>query len=779
MSHAHHSLGLVTGGPAGHSATDPVCGMTVDPATAHGPVTHDGTDYYFCNPGCLSKFQADPGRYLHGNAPKGMPKDEKPAPPGTKYVCPMHPEVVSDRPGPCPKCGMALEPAAPTADEGPDPEYLDMTRRLRVGVLLGTPVVLLAMLPMLGVPLHHVLSPTASAWLQLLLATPVVAWCGAPFFARGWASVVNRSPNMFTLLALGIGAAYVYSVVAVLAPGLFPAGFLGHGGLPEPYFEAAAAVTVLALVGQVLELRARRQTGEAIRALLRLAPPTARLVTPDGRESDIPLDLVQPGDQLRVRPGESVPVDGVVIDGISSVDESMLTGEPLPAEKSPGAAVVGGTLNGTGTFVMRAEHVGADTLLSQVVHLVADAQRSRAPVQRLVDRVSAVFVPLVVAAALATFLGWAVLSDRPDRLAAGLVSAVAVLVIACPCALGLATPMAVMVGTGRGATAGVLFRDAESLERLATADTVVLDKTGTLTEGHPSLVAVEPADGTAPDELLRRVAAVEKASEHPLASAAVRAAAERGLDLSAVSGFAATPGGGVRGSVGGADVLAGTAAFLAGAGVSGDPPRERAEALRAEGRTVLFAAVGGRYAGLLAFADPVRATTPEALAELRGAGLRLVMLTGDGRTTAEAVGRQLGLTEVIAEVSPAGKEEVVRRLQSEGRKVAVAGDGVNDAPALARADVGVAMGTGAGVAVASAGVTLVRADLRALVRAVRLSRATRATIRGNLALAFLYNVLAVPAAALGVLSPVWAGAAMSLSSVSVIGNSLRLRGTRL
>ncbi len=769
---------------------DPVCGMTVDPARAHGPHVHNGRPYYFCSAGCLRKFQAQPDHYLaHGPSAAAMHTagpQAAPAPPGTKYTCPMDPDVVADGPGACPKCGMALEPMAPSAEDVPDPELRSMTLRFWVGLALGAPVVLLAMADMLpGRPLHSLLSMRALAWLQLVLTTPVVLWCGGPFFVRAWQSLLNRSPNMFTLIALGVGAAYVYSVVAVAAPGVFPPGFATMGEFVEPYFETAAAITVLVLLGQVLELRARRQTGEAVRKLLGLTPKTARLVMPGGREEDVPLELVQPGDRLRVRPGEKVPVDGVVAEGASAVDESMLTGEPMPVAKQPGAEVAAGTVNGTGSLVIEARRVGAETLLAQIVRLVSEAQRSRAPVQQVVDRVAAWFVPAVLAAAVLTFGAWAILGATENRFALALVHAVAVLIIACPCALGLATPMAIVVGAGRGATAGVLFRNAAALEKLAEADTLVLDKTGTLTEGKPRVVVVEPAEGVSGDELLRRAASLERGSEHPLAAAVVRSAEEKGLPLTAAAEFQAEPGRGVRGVVDGRRIIIGSPAFLAESGVSDPWPQQRLDALRGAGRTVVLVAVDGRYAGALAVADPLRPTAADAVRALQADAIRVAMLTGDNRATAEAVGRQLGIGEVIAEVLPADKANVVAKLQSEGRGVAMAGDGINDAPALARADVGIALGTGTDVAIESAGITLVRPDLRGLLRARRLSRAVRRTIRENLVLAFLYNVLAIPVAA-GALAwagvtvgPIWAAAAMSLSSVSVIGNSLRLRGLAL
>jgi Cu+-exporting ATPase len=742
--------------------------MTVDPATAPASVVHEGHTYYFCNPSCARQFQAEPQRYLHGPAPgahRGMPAPAAPAPPGARveYVCPMDPEVVSDRPGSCPKCGMALEPRT-AVEEGPNPELVDMSRRFWVGLALGVPLVALHLL-------GHRLSWHGSGWVELFLATPVVFWCGLPFFQRAATSVVRLSPNMFTLIALGVGAAYGYSLAALLLPDT-----LGQQGL---YFETAAVIVVLVLLGQVLELRARRHTGSAIRRLLGLTPKTARLLGPDGAEADVPLELVQPGDVLRVRPGEHVPVDGVVLEGASAVDESMISGEPIPVEKAPGAKVIGGTVNSTGSLLVRAERVGADTLLAHIVRLVGEAQRSRAPVQRLVDRVARVFVPAVLAISVLTFALWLAYDASPERLTRALGRAVAVLIIACPCALGLATPMAIMVGVGRGAEGGILIRDAQALELLSQADILVVDKTGTLTEGKPRLVAVEPAEGFNEAELLRLAASLERASEHPLAAALVRGAEERGLTLARVEDFQSLTGKGVAGTVEGHALLLGNAALLAERGISPEALAARADALRREGHTVLWAAVDGRLAGLMSVADPIRGSTPEAIRLLHQDGLRVVMLTGDSRTTAEAVARPLGLDEVSAEVLPAQKGEVVARIQADGHVVAMAGDGINDAPALARAHVGIAMGTGTDVAIESAAVTLVRGDLRGIARARRLSRFTLSAIRQNLFLAFVYNTLMIPLAAVGVFNPVMAGAAMSLSSLSVIGNSLRLRGKTL
>ena len=702
------------------------------------------------------------------------------------YTCPMHPEIVRDAPGSCPICGMALEPRTVGAVEGPDPELVDMTRRFWIGLVLTLPLLAFVMGDMLpGQPLRHLIPGRVSAWLQFGLATPVVLWAGWPFFQRGWASVVNRSLNMFTLIALGTGMAYVYSVVGVLAPGLFPASFRTHGGEVGLYFEAAAVITVLVLLGQVLELRARSQTSSAIRALLRLAPPTARRLRHDGSEEDVPLEHVQVGDRLRVRPGEKVPVDGVVLEGRSAVDESMVTGESIPVEKTPGSRVIGGTVNGTGSFVTRAERVGSETLLAQIVHMVGEAQRSRAPIQRLADAVSSWFVPGVVLVAVATFVAWAIWGPEP-RLAYGLVNAVAVLIIACPCALGLATPMSIMVGTGRGALAGVLIRNAEALEILEKVDTLVVDKTGTLTEGRPRLRAVVPVADADESEVLRLAASVEVGSEHPLAAAIVDGAEARGIKPVAADDFRSVTGKGVVARVGGHAVALGNVALMREVGIDPGVRLARAEELRGDGQTVMFVARDGRLIGLVGVADPIKESAPEALAQLRQAGLTIVMLTGDSRRTAEAVAAKLGITHVEAEVLPERKIEVVRDLRAKGRKVAMAGDGVNDAPALAAADVGIAMGTGTDVAMQSAGVTLVKGDLRGIVRATRLSHATMRNIRQNLFFAFVYNALGVPIAA-GVLypwtglllSPIIASAAMTFSSVSVIANALRLRRVQL
>ena len=777
IEHAHTS--------GGGAAKDPVCGMSVDPARAAGEHEHQGRTYYFCSRHCLEEFRAHPQQYLGGAVVQLMPAAPRPAP-AALYTCPMHPEVVQSQPGACPKCGMALEPQTATAEEEVNPELEDMQRRFWASLALTAPVFFLAMSDLIpGQPVQHALSARLITWIQLALATPVVLWGGWPFFERGWASLVNRSLNMFTLIALGTGTAYVYSLVAALAPGIFPASFRGHGGEVAVYFEAAAVITTLVLLGQVLELKARSRTASAIKALLQLAPKTARRLRADDGEEDVPLEQVEVGDRLRVRPGEKVPVDGVVLEGTSSVDESMVTGEPIPAEKAPGSRVTGGTVNGTGSLVLRAERVGRDTLLARIVQMVSEAQRSRAPIQRLADVVAGYFVPAVVLTAVITFVVWAVAGPEP-RLAHALVNAVAVLIIACPCALGLATPMSIMVGTGRGALAGVLIKNAEALEVLEKVDTLVVDKTGTLTEGKPRLTSVVVASGGDEGELVRLAASLERASEHPLAAAIVAGAAERGVTLAEAKEFQSVTGKGVRGMVDARAVALGTRALLEELGVAVGGLAESAEALRRDGQTVVFVAVDGKAAGLVGVADPIKASTPEAIRLLHADGVRLVMLTGDSRTTAEAVARKLGIDQVMAEVLPEQKGEVVKKLQREGRVVAMAGDGVNDAPALAQAQVGIAMGTGTDVAMESAGVTLVKGDLRGIARARRLSRATMRNIRQNLFFAFVYNTLGVPIAA-GVLypffglllSPMIAAAAMTFSSVSVISNALRLRRVAL
>ena len=805
-------------------AKDPVCGMTVDPATAKHRWDHQGKTYVFCCNGCLEKFKADPEGYLAGGekpaapAPAGamytcpMHPDVMQEGPGdcpdcgmalepvtvpgprtqTRYTCPMHPEIVEDGPGDCPICGMALEPVTVTVEEGANPELVDMTRRFWASLVLTVPVIVLAMGDLIpGQPLQELISARLSDWVEFALATPVVLWGGLPFFQRGWRSIVTRRLNMFTLIAVGVGVAYAYSVFAVLFPEVFPQAFRTLDGTVDIYFEAAAVIITLVLLGQVLELRARGQTSAAIRGLLDLAPKMARLLRDDGTEEDIPLDRVEAGDRLRVRPGEKVPVDGVVLEGGSSIDESMMTGEPVPVEKGKGDPVMGATINGTGAFVMRAERVGADTLLYQIVQMVAEAQRSRAPIQRLADVVAGYFVPAVVAVSVLTFIVWSLVGPEP-AMAYGLVNAVAVLIIACPCALGLATPMSIMVGTGRGATAGVLIKNAEALEIFEKVDTLVVDKTGTLTEGRPRLVSVVAAAGGNPetvkeeDDLLRLAASLERGSEHPLAEAIVEGAHEKGLQVSEAADFRSETGKGVRGTVDGRAVALGNGRLMEDLGIETGDLAARAHDLRGEGQTVMFVAVDGRIAGLVGVADPVKDSTAEAVKLLRDDDIRIVMLTGDNPVTAWAVARKLGIDEVEADVLPDQKGEVIKRLQGEGRIVAMAGDGINDAPALALAHVGIAMGTGADVAMESAGVTLVKGDLRGIARARRLSRAVMRNIRQNLFFAFAYNSLGVPIAA-GVLypffglllSPVIAAAAMSLSSVSVISNALRLRGVRI
>ncbi len=757
---------------------DVVCGMQVDPASAAATLDYNGRTYYFCGKGCRDRFVADPGAFLRPARPVVA------AVPGATYTCPMHPEVIRDHPDPCPLCGMALEPRVASLDEGPTPELIDMTRRVWIAGVLAAPVTLMAMADMVvGQGAGGRIDPRWTNWLGLALATPVVWWAGWPFFERGWASLVHRSPNMFTLIALGVGTAYTYSAIATVAPRLFPTGFL-MGGVIEAYFDTAVVVTVLVLLGQVLELRARSRTGAAIKALLGLAPKTARRVR-DGVETDVPLAEVGVGDLLRVRPGARVPVDGVVTEGHTSIDESMVTGEPVPMEKLAGSPVTGGTVNGTGTVLMRAERVGGDTLLAQIVRMVSDAQRSRAPIQRLADRVSAYFVPAVVVVAVGAFVAWSTWGPEP-RFALALVSAVAVLIIACPCALGLATPMAIMVGTGQGAQAGVLIKNAEALERLERVDTIVIDKTGTLSEGRPTLAGVVAAEGLDEHEILRYAAGLELGSEHPLASAIIAGARGRGVDVPAATAFQSHTGRGVAGSVLGRNVVLGNGALMQELAIDVRALAARAEAQRQEGWTVVFLGIDGRAAGFVGVSDAIKASTPEAIAMLHDEGLRIIMLTGDNRTTADAVARRLGLDDVRADVLPAQKRDVVRQLQEEGRVVAMAGDGINDAPALAAADVGIAMGTGTDVAMESAGITLVRGDLRGIARARRLSRATMRNVRQNLFLAFVYNAVGVPVAAgvlyppLGLLvSPIWASVAMTLSSVSVIGNALRLRRVQL
>jgi Cu+-exporting ATPase len=771
-AHHHHDQSA-----AAATVKDPVCGMNVDPATSKHRFAHRGATFHFCSARCREKFAADPAKYLNKEPPPA-------APAGTIYTCPMHPEIRQVGPGSCPICGMALEPEVASLDAAPNHELIDMTRRFWIGGLLALPPVVLEMGGHLAGP-HHWIDPALSNWIQLVFATPVVLWAGFPFFVRGAQSLVTRNLNMFTLIAMGTGVAYVYSVIATLAPQLFPAAFRAHGGAVAAYFEAAAVITVLVLLGQVLELRAREATSGAIKKLLQLAPRTARRISEDGADHEVEIDSLTVGDRLRVRPGEKVPVDGVILEGRSSLDESLITGESMPVTKEAGAKVIAGTLNQSGSFVMRAEKVGRDTLLSQIVKMVADAQRSRAPIQRLADQVAGWFVPTVIAVAILAFAAWSWFGPEP-RLAFGLVAAVSVLIIACPCALGLATPMSIMVGVGRGAQAGVLIKNAEALERMEKVDTLVVDKTGTLTEGKPRVVAIVPADGFQETELLRLAASVERASEHPLADAVVAAAKQRKLELAAVDGFDSPAGKGATGKVDGQSIVLGNARYLASLGIATDRLAAEAERLRGEGATVIDMAIDGKLAGLFAIADPVKATTPEALRALATEGIKVIMLTGDNRTTANAVARQLGLAEVEAEVLPDQKSAVVNRLRGAGRIVAMAGDGVNDAPALAAAEVGIAMGTGTDVAMESAGVTLLKGDLVGIVRARKLSQATMANIRQNLVFAFIYNAAGIPIAAgilypsFGILlSPIIAAAAMALSSVSVVGNALRLRATRL
>ncbi len=761
--------------------TDPVCGMPVDPATARHRAEHAGKQYFFCGPRCLERFTAEPERFVGGGKPAAPVGAGK-----TQWTCPMHPQIVRDGPGSCPICGMALEPMMPTGEDAENPELRDMMRRFWAALALSVPLLAIAMIEDVDKPaLDTVLAPQLAVWVQLVLGTPAVLWGGAPFFRRGWASLVNRRLNMFTLIALGTGIAYIYSLVAALVPGIFPASFrTPMGGIPL-YFEAATVITTLVLLGQVLELRARSQTNSAIRALLDLAPKQARLVRDDGTEEDVALETVAPGQHLRVRPGEKVPVDGIVAEGHSAVDESMITGEPLPVEKSPGDKLTGATVNGTGSLVMRAERVGSDTLLAQIVHLVAEAQRSRAPIQKLADTVSGWFVPAVIIVAILAFIVWSLLGP-PPAMGFALLNAVAVLIIACPCALGLATPMSIMVGTGRGARLGVLVRNAEALELLEKMDTLVVDKTGTLTEGKPRLVGVTPIGGFDQNELLRLVASLERASEHPLAAAIVKGAEDRGLKLAEASEFNAETGKGVIGTVDGRRIAVGNAALFASLAIDADGLPEQADALRKDGQGVMLVAIDGRAAGLVAVADPIKESAIDALRALGDEGIRVVMLTGDSRVTADAVAAKLGIDDVVAEVLPDQKASVVKKFQAEGRFVGMAGDGINDAPALAQAQIGIAMGTGADVAMESAAVTLVKGDLQGIARARHLSRATMRNIRQNLFFAFVFNALAVPIAA-GVLYPAFglllnpmiASAAMSLSSVTVVGNALRLRRVAL
>ncbi|MFN4163001.1 MAG: heavy metal translocating P-type ATPase [Ferrovibrio sp.] len=777
-SHDHHH-GHTTGQhDAARLAKDPVCGMNVDPELAQHSAEYDTVRYVFCSEGCKSKFIAEPAKYATARR-----QAENHAPAGTIYTCPMHPQIRQPAPGNCPICGMALEPETASPDSGPSPELRDMTRRFWGGLILTVPLLVLEMGPhLLGL---HLLGAQASNWVQLIFATPVVLWAGWPFFERGAVSVVTRKLNMFTLIAMGVGVAWVYSIVATLTPGIFPSAFRGAEGAVAVYFEAAAVITVLVLLGQVLELRAREQTSGAIRALLDLTPKMARRITAAGEDEDISIDAIAVGDRLRVRPGEKVPVDGEVLDGRCSIDESMVTGESMPVTKTPGSKVIAGTMNQTGSFVMRADKVGHDTMLAQIVHMVAQAQRSRAPIQRLVDDVSAWFVPAVIVVAILAFAAWAIWGPEP-RMAYGLVAAVSVLIIACPCALGLATPMSIMVGVGRGAQNGVLIKNAEALERMEKVDTAVVDKTGTLTEGKPKVTAIVALAAQREDEILRIAASLERGSEHPLAQAIVLAATERQLVLAEASDFDSPVGKGVLGVVEGRRVVIGNASFLGEQHVPTEASQPRADELRREGATAIYVALDGTVAGIIAIADPVKASTPAALAALRGAGIRVVMLTGDNRTTAEAVARRLGIDEVEADVLPDRKSAVVAKLRGEGRVVAMAGDGVNDAPALAAADVGIAMGTGTDVAIESAGVTLLKGDLQGIAKARHLSQATMRNIRQNLFFAFIYNVAGVPVAA-GVLypsfglllSPIIAAAAMALSSVSVVANALRLRTVKI
>ncbi len=772
-NHGHHQP------PAENKKVlDPVCGMTVDPVTSKHRFDHQGLTYHFCSAGCRTKFAAAPETYLDKAAPK------EPVPEDAIYTCPMHPEIRQIGPGSCPICGMALEPEVVSLDDEPNPELADMTRRFWIGLVLALPAVVLEMGGHL-VGAHAWVDQTLSNWIQLGFATPVVLWAGWPFFVRGWQSLVTRNLNMFTLIAMGVGVAYVYSVVATAAPDIFPAAFRGHDGAVAVYFEAAAVITVLVLLGQVLELRAREATSGAIKALLDLAPKTARRVDESGADQEVALDSLKVGDKLRVRPGDKVPVDGVVVEGRSTLDESLVTGESMPVTKESGAKVIAGTLNQSGGFVMRAEKVGRDTMLSQIVQMVAQAQRSRAPIQRLADRVAGWFVPTVIAVALLAFAAWATFGPEP-RVAFGLVAAVSVLIIACPCALGLATPMSIMVGVGRGAQVGVLIKNAEALERMEKVDTLVVDKTGTLTEGKPKIVSIVASAGFGEDDLLRLAASVERASEHPLAEAIVRAANERNLTLENVKEFDSPTGKGVTGKVEGKNVLLGNVGYLQSLGVETRSLEAQAEALRGDGATVINIAIDGKPAGLFAIADPIKPSTSDALRALAADSIKVIMLTGDNRTTANAVAKRLGISDVEAEVLPDQKSAVVDKLQKAGRIVAMAGDGVNDAPALAAAEVGIAMGTGTDVAMESAGVTLLKGDLGGIVRARLLSEATMRNIRQNLFFAFIYNAAGIPIAA-GVLypvfglllSPIIAAAAMALSSVSVVGNALRLHQMRL
>jgi P-type Cu+ transporter len=778
-SSTHDHAGHIHQASAPAKVLDPVCGMTVDPATSKHRFDYRGETFHFCSAGCCTKFAADPKKYLEKDS---QPKAEVPE--GATYTCPMHPQIRQVGPGSCPICGMALEPEVASLDDGPNPELADMTRRFWIGLVLALPPVILEMGGHL-IGGHGLIEPTLSNWIQFAFATPVVLWAGWPFFVRGWQSLATRNLNMFTLIAVGTGVAYLYSVVATVAPGIFPEAFRGHGGAVAAYFESAAVITVLVLLGQVLELRAREATSGAIKALLQLAPKTARRVGDDGADHEVEIDSLAVGDRLRVRPGEKVPVDGVILEGRSALDESLVTGESMPVTKESGDKVIAGTLNQSGGFVMRADKVGRDTLLSQIVQMVADAQRSRAPVQRLADQVAGWFVPVVIAVALLAFAAWAYFGPEP-RMAYGLVAAVSVLIIACPCALGLATPMSIMVGVGRGAQAGVLIKNAESLERMEKIDTLVVDKTGTLTEGKPKVVGVVTTDDFEVVDVVRLAASVERASEHPLADAIVQAAKERHLELGKVEEFSSPTGQGATGKVDGKTIVLGNANYLTSLGIDSSSLQAQSELLRRDGATVINAAVDGELAALFAIADPIKASTRDALKALAAEGIKVIMLTGDNKTTAEAVARTLGITDVEAEVLPDQKSAIVTRLQNSGRIVAMAGDGVNDAPALAAAEVGIAMGTGTDVAMESAGITLLSGDLGGIVRARKLSQATMRNIRQNLFFAFIYNAAGIPIAA-GILypafglllSPIIAAAAMALSSVSVVGNALRLRVTKL
>ncbi|HEY2891291.1 MAG TPA: heavy metal translocating P-type ATPase [Dongiaceae bacterium] len=782
-AHRHCCHAAAHGDDASATAIDPVCGMTVDRRSAKYKTAWNGQDFFFCGLHCLDKFQAEPSRYLASAAPAA--RTSAPATPaGTIYTCPMHPQIRQIGPGNCPICGMALEPLEPAVDTGPSHELIDMTRRFWIALVFSLPVVALEMGGHLA-SLGHLVGAQTTNWIQFALATPAVIWAGWPLLVRGWASVVSRNLNMFTLIAIGTGVAWFYSVVATLLPGIFPSAFRGESGQVAVYFEAASVIAVLVLLGQVLELRARERTGGAIRALLDLAPKTARRIAAGGADEEIALDAVQAGDNLRVRPGEKVPVDGTVIEGRSGVDESMVTGESMPVMKDVGARVIGGTMNQTGSFFMHAEKVGRETMLAQIVAMVAEAQRSRAPIQSMADLVAAWFVPVVIVIALLAFASWAIWGPSPS-FGYGIVAAVAVLIIACPCALGLATPMSIMVGVGRGASAGVLIKSAETLERLEKIDTLVADKTGTLTEGKPKVVSVTATGAVREDELLSLAADLERGSEHPLAAAIVEEAKRRGLPVGKASDFNSPSGKGVTGTVKGRRIALGNRKLFADLGIAIETLDSHAEALRGEGATVILAGIDGKPAGAIAIADPIKESTPEAINALREAGVRVVMLTGDNRKTAEAVARKLGIDQVEAEVLPRDKEEIIKRLRAEGHVVAMAGDGVNDAPALAAADVGIAMGTGTDVAMESAGLTLLKGDLRGILRARRLSQATMRNIRQNLFFAFVYNAAGVPIAAgilypwFGILlSPILAAAAMALSSVSVVSNALRLRHTEL